>query len=68
MGDKKTPKNIKKFICVSCDFYSSKKVDFSRHNLTAKHQKNTERLQEVQTNSLKCISFISFKYKIEFII
>jgi len=53
MGDIKTSKNIKKFICVSCDFYSSKKGDFSRHNLTAKHQKNTERLQVVQTNSLK---------------
>jgi hypothetical protein len=60
MTDIKTSKNTKKIICVSCDFYCSKKGDFNRHILTAKHQKRMKGLHEglqedVQKNYLKCI-------------
>jgi hypothetical protein len=49
MGDKKISKISYKFICVSCDYKCSKQSEYNKHNLTAKHQKNTERLQEVTT-------------------
>jgi hypothetical protein len=55
MGDKKILKILKKYNCECCNYECSQKRDINKHNLTAKHQKNTERLQEVQTNSLKFI-------------
>ena len=59
MGDNKTLKNFKKYICVSCDFECRQKCDINRHVLTAKHKKNMERLQEVTTEvtkkTVKCI-------------
>ena len=53
MGDNKTLKNFKKYICVSCDFECRQKCDINRHVLTAKHKKNMERLQEVTTEVTK---------------
>jgi hypothetical protein len=35
--NKKTPKNPKNYFCKNCDFYTSNKKDFDRHNLTDKH-------------------------------
>jgi len=37
---KKTPKNPKKYVCLTCDFHTGNKKDFERHGLTAKHKKN----------------------------
>ena len=36
----KTPKIYPKFVCENCKFTSDNKKDYSRHILTAKHQKN----------------------------
>ena len=38
MITKKTPKNSEIFICETCDFKCSKKSDWSRHLMRAKHQ------------------------------
>jgi hypothetical protein len=40
-GDKKTSKNINIFECKSCDFVCSKKGDWNRHIMRAKHMKLT---------------------------
>ena len=43
MATKKTKKNEnfnnEKYICHLCDYNTSKKTDFNRHLLTAKHKK-----------------------------
>ena len=36
----KTPKKNPKFVCEKCQFTSDNKKDYSRHQLTAKHQTN----------------------------
>ena len=41
MEIKKSPKIPKKFSCEFCDYFSSNKKDFLKHNLTLKHQNNT---------------------------
>ena len=41
MLTKKPPKTPEKYCCSDCDFICSKKSDWSRHLLTAKHQKLT---------------------------
>lgn len=38
---KKTPKNAKNFHCEKCDFSCSKKSEYDRHLLTAKHRNRT---------------------------
>ena len=38
MTSKKTPKNAEKYICIECNFKCSKKSDYIRHEMTAKHQ------------------------------
>ena len=45
MSSNFTSKNIKKFVCEKCDFKCSKKGDFNRHLLTAKHKN-----QQISTN------------------
>jgi len=40
-GDKKTSKNIKKYICENCDFKCSKLGDWNRHISTSKHSQLT---------------------------
>lgn len=47
-GDKKTSKNINKFECLDCHFSCSKKGDWNRHILRAKHV--------YLTNSNRCVT------------
>lgn len=37
MANKKIPKNPQKFCCISCDYYTSNKKDFTKHCQTIKH-------------------------------
>jgi len=46
MDDKKNAKNKIIFICNVCDFKCSKKSNLDKHNLSLKHKKNDEELQE----------------------
>jgi len=46
IGCKILEKNIKNFSCEFCHFICSKKGDFSRHCLTAKHQKRVKMIQK----------------------
>ena len=39
MDLQKTPKNAEKYICECCDFKCSKRSDYNRHLLTAKHKR-----------------------------
>jgi hypothetical protein len=41
MATKKTQKNSKEYSCEICDFLTSNKNDYNRHNLTQKHIRNT---------------------------
>ena len=41
MATQKTPKNAKIYICEDCDFTCSKKSEYNRHLMTAKHKKAT---------------------------
>jgi hypothetical protein len=43
---KETPKNADKFICETCKFKCSKKSEYVRHNLTAKHKNRTNRTEK----------------------
>ena len=36
-GSKIVPKSSKKFVCACCDYSTSRKSQYSRHLLTAKH-------------------------------
>ena len=36
-GSKIVPKSSKKFVCACCDYFTSRKSQYSRHLLTAKH-------------------------------
>jgi rubredoxin len=54
------PKNIsqhivKKYVCKSCDYTTSNKTDFNKHNLTRKHIKNDklDNSQNVSQNTAK---------------
>ena len=38
MSTEKTKKNDKKYVCINCQYYSSKKTDYQRHLLTIKHK------------------------------
>ena len=53
----KSPKISYKFNCQSCDYNCCRQSEFSKHNLTQKHQKKTEKLQivteELQMNTSK---------------
>ena len=37
LNDKNTQKNVKKYVCKKCDFYSNNNNDFRRHLHTIKH-------------------------------
>ena len=39
MSPKKSPKNIFKFVCNYCDYFSNKQSDFNKHISTPKHKK-----------------------------
>jgi uncharacterized C2H2 Zn-finger protein len=40
MSTKSTIKNENKYSCEKCDYFTSKKTDYSRHILTDKHKRN----------------------------
>lgn len=48
----KTPKNAEKYSCEKCKFKCSKKSDYTRHLLTAKHQNRTNRTQKTPKNAV----------------
>jgi len=54
-GDKKTSKNISKFICGNCDFKCSKLGDYNRHILTPKHMKLTLANDLGDTKNIKLV-------------
>ena len=45
MDDKKVPKSSKTFYCNKCDYLTSRKSQYDRHIVTAKHMKNDAELQ-----------------------
>jgi hypothetical protein len=47
----KTPKNAEKFTCNICNFKCSKKSDFNRHIMTAKHKNRTNRTEKTPKNA-----------------
>ena len=53
----KTLKNLKKYICVSCDFECSQKGNIIRHNLTVKHKNNTTTINDNEKNIKSKITF-----------
>ena len=55
-GDEKTSKNIKKFFCEDCDFSCSKKGDWHRHILRAKHINLTNSNKSVTEKASKNIN------------
>ena len=48
---KKTPKNAKKYNCTECNFICSKKSEYNRHILTAKHKNRTNRTEKSPKNA-----------------
>jgi hypothetical protein len=46
MDDKKGEKKEKKFFCIFCDYSTSDKTKFSKHNLTLKHKNLSQGLQK----------------------
>ena len=68
MSDTKTPKNAKKYICEHCDFACSKKSDFNRHLMTAKHKMMTNSDRISDKNAENAAAYIcdcgkSYKYR-----
>lgn len=67
MDDNITQKSAKKFDCKSCGFVSSKKNDYMRHLLTAKHKMITNGLQNyalrIDEYQYQCSCGKHFKYR-----
>jgi hypothetical protein len=55
-GDNKTSKNIKKFVCIECDFSCCKKGDWNRHIMRPKHINLTSSNKNVIENTSKSIN------------
>ena len=63
-GNEKSAKIRKKYHCKFCDFLSSNKKDFNRHNLTAKHKKSAKCLENKKTVEFVCkLCEKGYKYK-----
>ena len=62
MITEKTPKNPKKFYCKKCDFLSSNKKDYTRHELTRKHNFSPKRQKKTPTVDFGC-KFCTKEYK-----
>ena len=60
--NKKTPKNPKNFYCKKCDFLSSNKKDFNRHELTRKHNFSPKQQKKTPTVDFGC-KFCTKEYK-----
>jgi hypothetical protein len=65
MTMEKTLTNLKKYICVSCDFECSQKGNIIRHNLTVKHKNNTTTMQKTLNQKL---NGIQIKLLVQFLI
>jgi len=53
MLTQKSQKSQFKFVCINCDYNTSKKSDFEKHKLTLKHQNVDKLFTNVDSNSLK---------------
>ena len=65
-GDKKHPKNTKKFVCETCDFKCCKRGDWNRHILRLKHinlTKSNNFVTEKTSKSINICEFCSKEYK-----
>ena len=51
MLTKKVPKNAEKYICENCNFECSKKSNYDKHILTAKHKRLTMLTQKMPKNA-----------------
>ena len=60
----KTSKNIKNFSCEKCKFYCSKKGDYTRHLLTAKHKGNKNGTEKTSKNIKSYTCFCGKTYKV----
>ena len=58
------PKSSNTFVCISCDYYTSKKSQYDRHLATSKHQ-NVEESTEYQHLSTEINKKSSTQYKCE---
>ena len=65
MMTQKTPKNVFKFICESCDFKCCNKKDFKRHMSTDKHKMMTNDDKKTPKNpaAFMCSCGKSYKYR-----
>jgi hypothetical protein len=61
---KKTPKNKKKFHCKLCDFFTSNKKDFTRHEMTRKHKMVTKKPLNSQKSDVLLIFKCNFCNKV----
>lgn len=63
----KTPENAKKYVCEICDFGCSKRCDWNRHVVTAKHQNNAEMIPSIisitSISKIHKCSFCGKEYK-----
>ena len=57
MAPKNTSKNIYNFMCETCDFKCSKKGDYNRHVLTAKHLDATKMLYNATFENINPINY-----------
>ena len=64
MTDILVPKSSKRFRCIDCDYYASRKSQYDRHLLTAKHQNTDKILTNTDVLELKSSesSIISNKF------
>ena len=51
MMTKKTPKNANGYYCIKCNFKCSKKSDYNRHEITAKHKMMTNDYEKTPKNA-----------------
>ena len=58
MDTKKEQKEQTKFYCEKCDFFTSRKANWQRHILTAKHKKITNGIAK----KYECICGKSYKF------
>jgi len=65
--DNLVPKSSKKFCCIKCDYFTSRKSQYNRHILTSKHLNNDDQLQindkKVPKSSDKFVCLCGKEYK-----
>ncbi len=53
MTTKNSPNYTKKYCCDTCDFFTCKKMDYTRHLLTMKHKNNASTTDDNQKHAIK---------------